>query len=126
MNLFSGPKAEAIKALGAEYDAGSMHTLAGTTPEALYAEVASDPKPFTLNTYAAGAARKPVLVVSSDDGLSSVDDSFAAAVAASGGSPHQVHLATDHSYSDKRIALETVVLDWLASLPGAPNVPPGA
>ena len=126
MNLFSGPKAEAIKALGDEYGAGTMHTLAGTTPEALYAEVASDPKPFTLNTYAAGAARKPVLVVSSDDGLSSVDDSFAAAVAASGGSPHQVHLATDHSYSDKRIALETVVVDWLASLPGAPNVPPGA
>jgi len=25
-------------------------------------------------------------------------------------------IATDHSYSDKRIALETAVLDWLASL----------
>ncbi len=126
MNLFSSPKAKAIRALGDEYGAATMHTLAGTTPEALYAEVAADPKPFMLNTYAVGAARKPVLVVSADDGLRSVDDSFAAAVAASGGSPRQVHLATDHSYSDKRIALETVVLDWLASLPGAPTKPGGA
>ncbi len=126
MDLFSGPKAEAIKALGDEYGAATMHTLAGTSPEALYAEVAADPKPFTLITYAAGAARKSVLVVSSDDGLSSLDDSFAAAIKASGGSPHQVHLATDHSYSDKRIALEKVVLDWLASLPGAPKGPPAA
>jgi uncharacterized protein len=120
MNLFGGPKAEAIKALGDEYGAATMHTLAGTTPEALYAEVAADPKPFTLNTYAVGAARKPVLVVSSDDGLKPVDDSFAAAVTASGGSPRQVHLATDHGYSDMRIALETAVIDWLATLPGAP------
>ena len=62
-------------------------------------------------------------MVSSDDGLKPLDDSFAAAVTASGGSPRQVHLATDHSYSDQRIALETVVLDWLASLPGAPKSP---
>ena len=125
MNLFAGAKAEAIRKLGDEYGATTMHTLAGTTPEALYADVADDPKPFTLNTYAAGAARKPVLVVSSDDGLRSVDDSFAAAVTAAGGSPSQIHLATDHSYSDQRIALETVVLDWLATLPGAPKAPPG-
>lgn len=123
MNLFAGPRAEMVKALGDEYGAGTMHTLAGTSPEALYAEVAADPKPFTLDTYAAGAARKPVLVVSSDDGLEPVDDSFAAAVTAAGGSPRAVHLATDHSYSDMRIALATTVIDWLASLPGAPPAP---
>lgn len=121
MNLFTGPRAEMIKALGDEYGAGTMHTLAGTSPEALYDEVMADPKPFTLNTYAAGAAMKPILVVSSDDGLQPVDDGFAAAVTASGGAPRQAHLVTDHSYSDMRIALETVVLDWLATLPGAPK-----
>ena len=126
MNLFDGPKAQAVKALGDEYGAATMHTLAGTTPEALYAEVAADPTAFTLNTYAAGAARKPVLVVTSNDGLASLDDSFAAALTASGGSPRQVHLATDHSYSDMRITLETIVVDWLATLPGAPKAPTGA
>ena len=125
MNLFDGPKAEAVKKLGDEYGAATMHTLAGTTPEALYAEVAADPTPFTLNTYAAGAARKGVLVVTSDDGLASLDDSFAAAVTASGGSPRQVHLATDHSYSDMRITLETIVVNWLATLRGAPEAPTG-
>lgn len=120
MNLFTGPKAEMIKALGDEYGAATMHTLAGTTPEALYEEVMANPAAFTLNSYAAGAARTRLLVVSSDDGLQSVDDSFAAAVTASGGSPIRVHLVTDHSYSDLRIALETVVVKWLASLPGAP------
>ncbi len=123
MNLFAGPRAEMIRALGDEYGADTMHTLAGTSPDALYDEVKADPKRFTLNTYAAGAARKPVLVVSSDDGLRAVDDGFAAAVTASGGSPRQVHLATDHSYSDMRIALETVVINWLATLPGAPKAP---
>jgi pimeloyl-ACP methyl ester carboxylesterase len=125
MNLFSGPKAPTTKALGDEYGAGTMHTLAGTSPEALYAEVAADPKTFTLNTYAGGAAKKPILVVSSNDGLKPLDDSFAAAVTASGGAPRQVHLATDHSYSDMRIALETIVVDWLATLRGAPQALPG-
>lgn len=123
MNLFDGPKQEAVKALRQEYGAGIMHTLAGTTPETLYAEVVADPKAFTLDTYAAGAARKPVLVISSDDGLKPVDDNFAAAVIASGGSPRQVHLTTDHSYSDMRIALETAVLAWLTTLPGPPHEP---
>ena len=123
MNLFAGPRIEMIKALGDEYGADTMHTLAGTSPEALYDEVKADPKPFTLDTYAAGAAMKPVLVVSSDDGLKPVDDAFAAAVSAAGGSPRQEHLATDHSYSDMRIALETIVLDWLSTLPGAPHAP---
>jgi len=99
MNLFTGPAPAMIKALGDEYGAATMHTLAGTTPQALYKEVMADPTAFTLNTYAAGAARKPILVVSSDDGLKQVDDSFAAAVTASGGSPRQAHLTTDHSYS---------------------------
>lgn len=123
MNLFVGPRAEMIKALGDEYGAGTMHTLAGTSPEALYDEVKADPTPFTLNTYAAGAASKPVLVITSDDGLRPLDDGFVAAVTASGGSPRQAHLTTDHSYSDMRIALETIVIDWLATLPGAPNAP---
>ena len=121
MNVFQGPKAIVVRALSKEYGAETMHTLAGTTPEGLYAEIAADPKPFTLNTYAAGAAGKPILIVSSDDGLKPLDDSFATAVTASGGSPRQVHLASDHSYSDMRIALETVIIDWLATLPGAPK-----
>jgi hypothetical protein len=45
-------------------------------------------------------------------------DRLVKGVMAAGG--HQVtaiHLETDHSYSDQRIALETQVLNWLGSLP---------
>lgn len=121
MNLFAGPRPQMINALGNEYGAGTMHILAGTSPEALYDEVKADPKLFTLNTYAASAAMKPVLVISSEDGLRPLDDGFATALTLSGGSPRQAHLDTDHSYSDMRIALETIVIDWLAQLPGAPK-----
>lgn len=43
--------------IGSEYGAGTMSTLAGTSPEALYDEVQADPTRFNLSTYVAGAAR---------------------------------------------------------------------
>jgi hypothetical protein len=32
----------------------------------------------------------------------------------------RVHVATDHSYSDRRVELETVVIRWLDSLSAPP------
>lgn len=113
-------RARALKSIGDEYGAGTMSTLAGTSPAALLDELRADPRAFQLRTYAAGAARTPVLVVSSDDGLRADDEAYAAAVRAAGGAPRLVHLATDHSYSDARIALESEVVGWLAGLKGAP------
>lgn len=121
LDLFNGPKDRAVKALGDEYGAATMHTLSGTSPEALYLEIAADPERFNLASYAAGAAKTPILVVSSNDGLQPVDEGYAAAVRKAGGAPRVEHFATDHSYSDQRIALETAVVGWLASLPNAPG-----
>jgi hypothetical protein len=61
---------------------------------------------------------RPLLLVTSEDGLAPSNARLAAAVRQQG-STHvtEVHFPTDHSYSDQRIALEATVINWLATLP---------
>jgi 5-enolpyruvylshikimate-3-phosphate synthase len=59
-------------------------------------------------------AGRPVLVLTSDDGLASVDEAAAKSVMVAGGpAPTVEHMATDHSYSDHRIALAASIVRWL-------------
>jgi uncharacterized protein len=63
------------------------------------------------------------LVLTSDDGGAPAANALVKAVRAKGNtSVTVVHEATDHSWSDKRIALESAVLQWLDRLP--PSVIP--
>jgi hypothetical protein len=56
--------------------------------------------------------------VTSDDGLAKDSEKLFQALQANGDHGARiVHLATDHSYSGQRIALEQAVLQALASLP---------
>jgi arginine/ornithine N-succinyltransferase beta subunit len=89
-----------------------MHTL-NATPESLADDIAAHGKAWDFLANAPGLAQHPLLVVSSDDGLAPGTDALAAAV---GKGVTKVHLATDHSYSDQRIALQSAVVDWLAKL----------
>jgi hypothetical protein len=62
--------------------------------------------------------RLPLLVITSNDGLAPESDSLVKAVRAKGNaSVTSIHFPTDHSYSDKRIALESSILGWLNRLP---------
>jgi hypothetical protein len=55
-----------------------------------------------------------MLVITSDDGLAPSNDAFVEALHKAGTTDiTTVHLATDHSYSDQRIALEKAVLENL-------------
>jgi acetyl esterase/lipase len=59
-------------------------------------------------------AGRPVLTITSDDGLAPAGEAVAAAVVSAGGTrPTLVHMATDHSYNDRRIELATAILQWL-------------
>jgi uncharacterized protein len=58
----------------------------------------------------------PVLALTSDDGPAADTDALAKAIEAKGGKVKARHVATDHGWSDKRIALETAVIEWLAAL----------
>jgi uncharacterized protein len=94
-----------------------MAPLASCTPESLAQEVSANFAQWNFVGTAAKLASRPVLVVTSDDGLAATNKSFVEALKKSGStSVTAVHMATDHSYSDHRIALETTVLNWLTSV----------
>lgn len=89
-----------------------------TTPAAMAAELRSG-VPSAVSA-APGLANVPLLVLTSDDGLAPQSEALVAAVRSAGGAPAVRHFATDHSYSDSRIALQTAIIEWLAVLPTAP------
>ena len=91
--------------------------LAGCTADGLADEMLAHRKPWDFVDYAAMFGSRPLLLVTSDDGLAPSNARLAAAVRRQG-STHvtEVHFPTDHSYSDQRIALETTVINWLATL----------
>ncbi len=97
--------------------ADNRETLAGVTPESMADETITHAKEFGFITAADGLSRLPLLVLSADDGLAPQTDKLVGEIRARGGSQvTAIHAATDHSWSDHRIYLETAILNWLASL----------
>jgi pimeloyl-ACP methyl ester carboxylesterase len=103
-----------------ETNAG-MRTLGDVTSAALVDEIARNADAWDPAQYAGELATRPLLVVSSDDGLAEMDEALAVVVEKHGAHVSRVHFATDHSYSDRRVELTTVVLRWLESLSSAPR-----
>ena len=97
-----------------------MESLAGVTAQSMARELAAKPSAFSLTAAAAGLRPRTLLVLTADDGLAADGDALVAAVRAAGGTQVVLqHVATDHSWSDRRIELEALVIDWLARLPGS-------
>jgi len=97
--------------------ADNMESLAGVTPQAMADELTANAKAFSIGNAAPGLAKLPLLVITSDDGLEPMSAALVKAIEAQGGkNVKTAHIATDHSYSDHRIALESEVLQWLAGL----------
>jgi len=95
----------------------NAETLAGTSPEIMADELIAGRQSFDFMQTAPGLALHPLLVLSSDDGLAPQTDALIAAVRKAGGTRiTAVHAATDHSWSDRRIFLETQVITWLDGL----------
>ena len=104
----------AIAGLAARFAAEGMAPLAGCTPESLAKEVLANAAAWNIPALALKLATRPILVITSDDGLAPSNDAFVEALNKAGN--HEVtaiHMPTDHSYSDQRIALEKAVLDGL-------------
>lgn len=97
--------------------AGNSEALAGTSPAIQAAELRERAAAFDVRTRAAGLARQPLLVLTSDDGLKPATDPLVTAARAAGGQVTEVHQATDHSWSDARLALAARIHDWLKTLP---------
>lgn len=101
--------------------AGNMESLAGVTAESMADELLEGSAKWRFRNAVPGLAQTPLLVLTSDDGLAPQADALVKSVRALGNSRvTTVHEPTDHSWSDKRIALESAIIDWLQRLPRAP------
>jgi pimeloyl-ACP methyl ester carboxylesterase len=91
--------------------ADNMEGLSGVTAQSKADEDRANATAFRMENAAAGLTQIPLLVLTSDDGLAPDSDELVHAVEAKGG--HKittVHVATDHGWSDHRIALESAIL----------------
>lgn len=99
--------------------AGNAETLADTSPETMADELIANREAFDFRKAAPGLARKPLLVLSSDDGLAPQTDELIKLVRAGGGTRITAyHAATDHGWSDRRVDLAAHVIRWLQGLEG--------
>lgn len=97
--------------------ATDMESLAGTTPQQMADEVMEHAVAWQFATAYDSLASTPMLVVTSNDHLAPQNDALVAAERARGNRRvTAVHFDTDHSYSDKRIALESAVIRWLQAV----------
>lgn len=88
--------------------------LTGVTAEGMANEMRSFGKRFRFENMATGLTQIPLLILSADDGFAQDADALVSAIYALG--VHEVtamHFATDHNWSDHRIALESTILTWL-------------
>lgn len=107
----------AVKAASSNLAAQGMAPLAGCTPESLALEASNNAAKWNFVDLASKLATRPVLVITSDDGLAAGSDQLVAALKKIGDTQVKaVHIADDHSYSAHRIALEQDVLEGLDAM----------
>jgi pimeloyl-ACP methyl ester carboxylesterase len=91
--------------------------LAGSTPEGLIDEAKQNGSKWNYVDYAPDLKTRPVLVIESNDGLAPDNKTFADALRKAGDTKvTETHYDTDHVYSDKRIALQTAIVNWLQTI----------
>lgn len=114
-------KAEAI--FLDKFDAADLLPLAGTTPSALATEIFEHRNDFDFVSLAPALANRPVLLITANDGSGPDSEALLQALKHAGDmQASQIKMATDHPFSDHRIALENTVLNWLA--PRVATTPP--
>ena len=105
------PRAELVKLA-----ADNAETL-NATPDEIADEIAASGPALSALRVAPKLVPLPFLALTSDDGLRPQSDAIVKAVLAAGGTKVvSAHFATDHGWSDRRIALQTAMVDWLATL----------
>ena len=85
--------------------------LAGCTPESLVRDLYAHAAAWNIPDLAQRLATRPVLIITSDDGLADASNELATNLRKLGDAQvRSAHLPTDHAYSDHRIALQQQVL----------------
>ena len=98
-----------------------MESLADVTPGSMADELIKNGSAWTFAKAAPGLSQTPLFVLTSDDGLADQSDALSKAIKDGGGKQIKtLHVATDHSWSDHRIALQAAVVTWLEGLIAKP------
>jgi len=96
----------------------NMESLAGVTPESMADELAAHNTEWSLATVAPKLVDTRLLVLFSADFVKADSERLIAGIETAGGKKiESAFVPTDHSWSDKRIALQALVINWLQSLP---------
>ena len=99
----------------------NRESLAGVTGESMTDELMAHGKDWSFKTLAPELIHRKLLVLYSNDFVKADSLELIKDVKAAGGTTiAEKYVATDHSWSDHRIALESLVINWLGSLPGPP------
>jgi pimeloyl-ACP methyl ester carboxylesterase len=94
-----------------------LHPVHGATASDLFTEAARHAKEWDYVQWADALRTRPLLLVEADDQNHTDMEALASALRQKGSSRlEQKAVATDHSFSDHRIALQTIVIDWLQKL----------
>ncbi len=97
-----------------------MHETLTTSPEDMAAEAAAHASEFGFASLVPALAHRRLLVLYSNDFVKSHSEGLIRQLRATGDATLDTGYAdTDHSWDDHRIALQTLILGWLAKLPGA-------
>ncbi len=100
--------------------ADNMESLAGVTAEQLAREAQAHASRWQFGRLYGQLAHMPLIVITSDPLTAPANDALIAALRARGDEDlTAIHMSTDHSYSDHRIALQSAVINWLQTLPRA-------
>ena len=107
-----------VAPLAHHLDLQGTYPLAGCSAESLARELIAHAVAWNLTAQATGLATHPLLAISSDDGLAPATDELVMKIHSlhTAAQVTVVHIPTDHSYSDHRIALEADFLNWLETL----------
>ena len=97
---------------------GDMPPLAGTSIDAILAEIAAPGDALSLRALLPALAERPLLIIGARRGAGSDAADFARRARAAGAQAVTSEVMdTDHSFSDHRIALAAALVGWLDSLP---------
>ncbi len=97
-----------------------LHPVRGATAAQLFAEAKRHAKDWDYVHWAEALRARPVLLVEADDQNHADMEALAAALRQEKAvALEQTAVATDHSFSDRRIALQATVVRWLERLPCA-------
>ena len=94
-----------------------LHPVRGATASQLFSEAERHSKEWDYVEWADALRTRPVLLVEADDQNHDDMEALAAALRHKNTvALNQVAVPTDHSFSDRRIELQVIVINWLESL----------